>query len=581
MNLRRLPWSWIFVGGFVATVYVTGLLGFHRYYTVFHPDSTVSWLDKAYFTGQLFTIESGSVKGPLPWSLEIARFLAPVAAAFALLNAILTSFSFQISRLWLRVVGRHIIVGGLGEKGSLLVKELLQKHRHVVVIEPDMGNPDLGECRRLGALIITARSDDKNQLRRACVRSAAELIATSGNDSANLETASIAKELCASRGDRFKKLRCIVHVSDPALQQALKQRDPFAGQTKISLEVVNILQTGARVMLDRSGVFENLPGPGETRKLLLLGIGKFGMALLNRILREWAILRAERAETSPVGDLLITLAEMRACGKEAAIRSKMEPLLEGVSLRFIDADVRVAKEVPTDGLDAAFVCFNDDELATLAALRLEESGANVPVFIRMAESAGFSSLFRDNSFQEEGESRTSRHCTCCAVGLGDVTGMLELFLNGDEEVLARAFHAAYLAERREKIEALAEDSALVRWERLNESNRVSNRTAAKGLPERLRAAGLSMIPSSDKPVTLIDLTEEEVSRLAEHEHQRWCLDRKAQGFRYGPKKDPIAKIHPLLRPWDELSPEDQASNLADSRRLPFVVARADFELVRK
>jgi hypothetical protein len=577
---RRFRRSWYVVGGFFLSIYVFGFLGFREHARAAVPPLDRSWLDTAYLTGQLFTLESGVVPGPVPWKLEVARFLAPVAAAVALIQALVSSFSFHLSRIWLRIRGGHIIVAGLGEKGAILVRELMRRGRRVVVIESDLGNASLGECRQLGALVVTGRADDPLVLQRACTFSASELIATSGSDSVNLEAATLAKRICANRPPVRPPLRCIVHVSEPALQEALKRHSPFANESAVTLDVVNILQTGARVMIERSRVFSMLPQEGERCRILLLGLGSFGGALLSRLLRDWAILRAEAAGKRSIGLLEITLVDLRSSEKAPALTRHFGSLLEGVELNFFDGDATERDRIPTSGINAAFVCFNNDALATLAALRLgERVEPGCPVLIRMVEKAGFSSLLR-----ETGAAHAVEACRpgfqCCLLGLGDITEMSELFLHGDREVLARAFHTAYLAERSGTEGVNRKDPSLVPWEDLSEFLRNSNRAAADGVPARLAAADLRAIPSPDRPIPLPELTTSEVAALAKHEHERWCAERIALGFRHGPKKDERAKTHPLLRAWETLSPEEQAYNLADSRRLPFVLARADLEVAR-
>jgi hypothetical protein len=67
-----------------------------------------SFLDNLYRTLQLFIIHSGAVAQPVPWQLEIARFLAPAVAAGATLSALATLLGEQrrgtrsslSSRIW-------------------------------------------------------------------------------------------------------------------------------------------------------------------------------------------------------------------------------------------------------------------------------------------------------------------------------------------------------------------------------------------------------------------------------------------------------------------------------------------------
>ena len=74
-KLRYIP----FLAGLVSIVF--GTLGFDRLF----PENTIQ--TSIYQAAQLFTISSGAVQGPMPWTLELARWLAP----FATLGAILIS----------------------------------------------------------------------------------------------------------------------------------------------------------------------------------------------------------------------------------------------------------------------------------------------------------------------------------------------------------------------------------------------------------------------------------------------------------------------------------------------------------
>lgn len=44
-------------------------------------------------------------------------------------------------------------------------------------------------------------------------------------------------------------------------------------------------------------------------------------------------------------------------------------------------------------------------------------------------------------------------------------------------------------------------------------------------------------------------------------HENWCVGKRAEGWRHGDKKDPDAKVHPCLVPWDELPPEQRRKDV--------------------
>lgn len=44
------------------------------------------------------------------------------------------------------------------------------------------------------------------------------------------------------------------------------------------------------------------------------------------------------------------------------------------------------------------------------------------------------------------------------------------------------------------------------------------------------------------------------------QHDAWMKDKLADGWVYGETKDPIAKTHPCIRPYDQLPPEQRAKD---------------------
>ena len=60
-------------------------------------------------------------------------------------------------------------------------------------------------------------------------------------------------------------------------------------------------------------------------------------------------------------------------------------------------------------------------------------------------------------------------------------------------------------------------------------------------------------PIDTSNVELPPEVRELAERLAEHVHDLWALQRMADGWRYGPRRDDARKEHPGLVPYAELS----------------------------
>jgi hypothetical protein len=230
LDIFQRYFRWLAVLALAIVVFVLGYAGFRENYRAAHRTRSVA--DVTYVTLQLFVFQSGDVEGPIGWKLQFARFAAPVAAAYAGFAALLSIFYYQVQlvRPWL--IGSHVIVCGLGRKGSKLVQQLRARGECVVVIEHDEKNDELARCRQLGAIVLIGAANDRWLLDRACVHRAKALISIVGDDGTNIETAVLAHELNKKRTSG--SLDCVVHVFDPRLQRVLKthriytdQDDPF------------------------------------------------------------------------------------------------------------------------------------------------------------------------------------------------------------------------------------------------------------------------------------------------------------------------------------------------------------------
>jgi hypothetical protein len=134
--------------------------------------------------------------------------------------------------------------------------------------------------------------------------------------------------------------------------------------------------------------------------------------------------------------------------------------------------------------------------------------------------------------------------------LEDVLSVENVIDNGLDQ-LARFVHEAYLST---VAEGSSTNPNAQPWERLAEIYRKENRQGGDHLAAKLRGIGCRV---SLEPGNRIELSDEEVDLLARMEKQRWNASRSIAGWRYGPVRSDLAKIHPLLVPWDRLPPEQQ------------------------
>ena len=159
-----------------VVLFTLGVVGFARHAAWHHLPLTL--FDWVYLTFQLIPLNSGAVVPPVPLELEAARFLLPLLAAAAAVQAFLRIFREQIHTLKLPWLRGHIIICGLSRKGFLLAGQFRRQGREVVVIERDEENDWIESCRTTRHVCFTRRRlgphpvehSRSGSCRKACLR---------------------------------------------------------------------------------------------------------------------------------------------------------------------------------------------------------------------------------------------------------------------------------------------------------------------------------------------------------------------------------------------------------------------------
>ncbi len=136
--------------------------------------------------------------------------------------------------------------------------------------------------------------------------------------------------------------------------------------------------------------------------------------------------------------------------------------------------------------------------------------------------------------------------------------------------LARAYHAHYASEY---------GSGLTpSWEDLEEDLREANRESARWVPRYVAELGLRMV-SGNAESAVRSLPDDDVERLAEAEHGRWCRAKMGAGWGLGDRIEG-ERLHPDLVAWADLDEPTKDKDRTRIRQLPVLLAEAGIHLVR-
>ncbi len=570
--------EWPLVGAIWIIGFVLGYIGFYRYSLAIGEGSTI--FDITYRTVQLMILESGDVGGTIPWQLEAARFLMPAVAAYAAIQALLAVFSQQWQLLKVRFLKNHIVICGLGERGLRLSQQFLEHGYQVVLVEEDEENPLIDQCRKQGAVVLIGDATDENLLRKARVHRAKYLITVCADDGTNAEIALKARDIVRYRKE--KALTAFVHIVDLELCDLLRGWELAAEADAFRLELFNVLEQGARLMLREHPPFKGeIEAGGRYPRMLIVGLGKMGRSLVVQAARNWWMKREKNG-----GRLRIAVID-RDAEKKVEILCLQYPQLDKAcefdirqmeknALEFERGDFLYDSKGNLD-VDAVYICFDDDVHVLVNALTLyrRTKKHKVPIVMRMSQEAGLAKLIKED---REALDLNQLH----AFGLLDKTCSLEALLGGTHEILAQAIHEDYVRHQKKAGETPETNPSMVDWNNLPEDLKESNRHQAAHIEVKLKAIGCGIQPLTDWKAFDFEFSLEEMEKLSEMEHERWCDERRRQGWSYAPgNKDIKKKTSPHLVPWEKLSEEIKEYDRNMIRGLPSFLAQAGVQIYRR
>lgn len=318
-------YEWPIIGFFTLIFFILGVIGFYQY-------EKNSIIDALYLSWQLFILESGaSADRPFHWTLNVARFGAPIMTAIAILKAILALTRAQLILFRLKNLNNHYIICGLGDKGIALAKDILKgsekkegctceqdknigqlakpdkivAEKTVIAIEQNINNDELSELDKMGVIILIGQATDPLVLKKAGIERAKRLYALTGNDYANIEIAEEASKLllphnekqCQDDGEKENadkdKFKCFVHIYNHELRYIFTDHEIYnLKHSRFEVAAFNHYEVGMRKLFIDYPPEVNIGAKGavlntlDEKKnappvhLLIVGCGWMGRSLI-------------------------------------------------------------------------------------------------------------------------------------------------------------------------------------------------------------------------------------------------------------------------------------------------------------
>lgn len=546
------------------------------------PNLDRSWSDIVYQTLQLPLMQSRIVDKPVNGWLDFARFFAPFMTLVTSLQAAALLLGDRIQGFRLKHFCRkHIVICGLGRKGTLLADEFRANGESVVLIERNGTNASARRFREEGVIVLIGDATDSTLLRKAQVGRANRIICLCPDDEINAQICMQSWEL--TRKDRREPSSCLVQLVSPELCELLRlemvKKDP---DDQFRIEFFNIFQMGAWALLEQYPPFEqNGVECDKVPHVVIIGLGRFGQDVLLRIAKKW---KAHNLQTRC--RCRLTVLDKDAERKTRALiieYPKLETVCEIVPRIWdiksgeFEENCFLSDDQGITDVSGVYVCLSDQSLGLRAALSIHQRlrGTNTPIVVRMSDSRGMSALL------ERKRGTDSQFRSIRPFNLIENTCQTSLLYGVTTEILAQAVHSNYVEGLRAALTNPGDQPNALPWEKLPEVFKESSRRQADHIGVKLDAVGCSLAPLRDwdGDSESFRFTPEEVEKLAKMEHQRWWDERLTGGWKLGPRDDK-RKRHPCLVPWERLSKEDQDKDRQAVLDLPKLLASIDLQIYR-
>ena len=532
--LRRNEWN-IVIGAALVSLGL-GVVGLRTWH---HQQGTaVAPWDQVYFGLRLLMFNydlagDGTPYAQAPWTLQVARFLAPATVFYAAVKAFLAAAAGQLSIWRLRRWKRHAVVCGAGKRGSLIARALAARRRKVIVVEKDPDLESLTSLRAAGVRVVTGSAADPEHMVQARMAQASLIVIVTSSAETNLEIALAAGRLSeAVEGETLILAHAPFHFST-----VFEGLPLFAQITRnVRARFFNHEAAAARVLAREflPTLAGSLAASPRQPGLLLVG-----NALILGELAAVLCVQSQFAGCPPPRLHLVT-ATPEAVANRFPLHHPQLPRVADVEVVGVASHELTGIDLPVlsggQGWDLAFVACDDDMATINLASRLlqTEALAGGQVVACLRPSSNLEPAIR---------------ATCAAprLHIRNVTALgceVDNLVLGDLDREARELHDTYFRAELARGRSPGETPALVEWEQLPETLREANRNQVDHQSIKAAALRLSTSPES-------------LEALAEAEHRRWMADRIIAGWRFGETRDDARKLHPSIRPYADLGETDK------------------------
>ena len=433
--------------------------------------------------------------------------------------------------------------------------ELAQKHKVVLNI-PDIHSSRLPKLWSAGVRVIKDDLDLPDLLEATGIKRAKTLIAMRNSYTENITL--IRAALADSIGNSTLECKCMIEPINA--KQGFKLEDYLEDDSLARVRVFNESELIARRILRDNPPDTLVAQTNQGVHVLLIGFGSVGMSIAVQLARQGHYRSGKKPKITIVDKQVEfrwqQIVKMYSTLPDWLVVERMESRIEDVQEEH--AEKWLKDDCP---ITTVYVC-TKNELANLRIARLllrlldkdnNEQSSNVQV-VTLDPPGGC--VLNEFSKRADNKNRFKLFSLVRSKNQGEGCSIDTNLMTETDDVSAIALHEDYCKtedERLEKSSNKARKPAHKPWDQLAETYREANRSTADHIDVKLRAVGRTLASSLESVES--PLTKDEIELLAQMEHQRWWAERSLDGWKYGPVRNDVQKLHPNMVPYSQLDDE--------------------------
>jgi len=134
--------------------------------------------------------------------------------------------------------------------------------------------------------------------------------------------------------------------------------------------------------------------------------------------------------------------------------------------------------------------------------------------------------------------------------------------------LAQEIHLRYRKHWKAEDGSADHPMSVKEWGDLTVAEQETNRAQARDITTKLALLGCYVVANDDGNSRRLVLEDSQIELLAVDEHKRWMRQKVEAGWSLGTPRDDARKIHPMIVPWAQLTPEQQELDRQPIRNIP-------------